>query len=73
MSDEAKIALPELDRNAEIVPQEAALGPDAGEPSRSAAANMVNSYLSVSSPAKAESFTIPTLSASCKGAPARYP
>ena len=37
MSDEAKIALPELDRNAEVVPHEAALAPDAGEPSRSAA------------------------------------
>ena len=37
MSDEAKIALPELDRNAEVVPNEAALAPDGGEPSRSAA------------------------------------
>ena len=37
MSDEAKIALPELDRNAEVMPHEAALAPDAGEPSRSAA------------------------------------
>ena len=37
MSDEAKIALPELDRNSEVVPNEAALAPDAGEPSRSAA------------------------------------
>jgi len=37
MSDEAKIALPELERNADVVPQEAALAPDAGEPSRSAA------------------------------------
>lgn len=37
MSDEAKIALPELDRNADVAAQETALAPDAGEPSRSAA------------------------------------
>ena len=37
MSDDTKIPLPELDRNAEVAPQdEASLAPDAGEPSRSA-------------------------------------
>src|SRR5256714_6578820 len=39
MSDETKIPLPELDRNADVMPSldEASLAPDADEPSRSAA------------------------------------
>ena len=39
MSDDGKVPLPELDRNADVVPRadEASLAPDAGEDSRSAA------------------------------------
>jgi len=36
MSDDAKVTLPELDRNADVVPHEASLAPDAGDTSRSA-------------------------------------
>jgi len=39
MSDETKIPLPELDRNAEVVspPEDLSLAPDGGEPTRGAA------------------------------------
>jgi len=37
MSDEKKVPLPDLDRNAEVVPHESSLVPDAGETSRNAA------------------------------------
>ena len=36
MSDDAKVTLPELDRNADVVPHEAPLAPDGGETTRSA-------------------------------------
>jgi flagellar motor switch protein FliN/FliY len=36
MSDENKVPLPELDRNADVVPQDVTLAPDAGDASRSA-------------------------------------